>query len=147
MLPNAQQKTDLQMTPSSQTQTSIQWSHLSSHWCICLTRSSACRDPSRSSATGPLHNLQPCAPLTSGLPYEGQSYRSHSAPDHSKLPSSAPYAGTSAHHIGIVFFIARNPAARIGIVVAAVVYFHLLYNQSILVANMQMEIPVGMTRS
>jgi hypothetical protein len=63
------------------------------------------------------------------------------------LASSALYTATSAHNMGIAFFIARNPAARIGIVVAAVVYFHLLYNQSILVANMRMEILVSMIKS
>jgi hypothetical protein len=140
-------KTDLQMAPSSQTRTTIQWSHLSSHWCICLTLSSAYRDPSRSSATGPLHTLKPCAPLRTGLPYEGQYYRSHSAPAHSMLASSARYTATFAHRMGIVLFIARNPAAEIGTVLATVVCSHLLYNQSMLVANMRMEILVSMTRS
>lgn len=63
------------------------------------------------------------------------------------LPSSTPYTATSAHRIGIVLFTARNAAARIAIVVAAVVYSHLLYNQSMLVANMQMEILVSMIKS
>jgi hypothetical protein len=63
------------------------------------------------------------------------------------LPSSAPYTATFARHMGIVLFIARNPAARIGIVVATVVCSHLLYNQSMSVANMQMEILVGMIKS
>ena len=55
--------------------------------------------------------------------------------------------GYLSHHMGIVLFIARNPAARIAIVVAIVVYSHLLYNQSMLVANMQMEVPIGMIKS
>jgi hypothetical protein len=49
--------------------------------------------------------------------------------------------------MGIVLFIAQNPAARIGIVVTTVVCSHLLYNQSVLVANMQMEILVSMIES
>jgi hypothetical protein len=49
--------------------------------------------------------------------------------------------------MGIAFFIARNAAARIAIVVAAVLYSDLLYNQSMLVVNMPMEILVSMIRS
>lgn len=135
------------MAPSSQTQTSMQRSQLSSHRCIYLTLRSACRHPSRLSATGPLHTLQRCAPLKSGLPCEGQCYRSHSTPDHSMLSSPAPYTATFAPHLGIVLFIARNPVARIGIVVATVVYSDLLYNQSVLVENMQMEILISMLKS
>jgi hypothetical protein len=63
------------------------------------------------------------------------------------LPSSPPYTATSPHRIGILLFTAPNPAARIAIVAATVVYSHLLYNQSMLVANMQMEILVGMIKS
>jgi hypothetical protein len=77
-------------------------------------------------------------------------YLSYSAPVHSMLLFSAPYTATSPavrHHTGIVFFIARNPTVGIGIVVAAVVYSDLLYNQHTLVENMPMEILVSMTKS
>lgn len=49
--------------------------------------------------------------------------------------------------MGTVIFIARTPVASIEIVVAAVVCSHLLYNQSMLVGNVQKETPLGMTKS
>jgi hypothetical protein len=49
--------------------------------------------------------------------------------------------------MGTVIFIGRTPAASIEIVAATVVCSHLLYNQSMLVGNVQKETPLGMTKS
>jgi hypothetical protein len=63
------------------------------------------------------------------------------------LRSSTPRAGTSAAHLGIILFTAHNPAARIGIVAATVVYSDLLYNETSLVSTMRMEVPISMRKS
>jgi hypothetical protein len=49
--------------------------------------------------------------------------------------------------MGINLLIAQNPVARIGIAAATVVYCDLLYNQSMLVGNVQKETPLGMAKS
>jgi hypothetical protein len=146
MLPNAQQKLIFRWLHHHRPK-QVQWSHLSTHWCVSLTPRSACRDSSRASATGPLHTLRPCAPLKSGLHYEAQYYRWHSAPAYSMLSSSTSYPATFAHHIGIIVFIAWNPVARIGTVVATVVYSDLLYNETSLVNTMQMEVLISIIKS
>jgi hypothetical protein len=69
-------------------------------------------EPSRPSATGALQCRQRCAPRKSGLPQEGQWYRSHTERAHSTLPFSSPNWATFSRHIGIVFFITRFPVAK-----------------------------------
>ena len=49
--------------------------------------------------------------------------------------------------MALVLSISRRPAARIRTVVAAVVDYHLLYNETSLADTRQMEVLIGMIES